>query len=341
MSNRSRLLLLSGPGGSGAGTFAAATARALVDEGHAPHVIDVDAVRVPGDALAAVLRSSVGRIMAGMGSDPVADEDWAALPGVAPLSALYDVLTALADPGVDVVVVDCGGIDRARELIAAPSRLVRLLDAALTPRLAMWRMPGEVESAPTVFEGLSALRSDLLRMDRALVHGDTIARLVTTPDDTAVAATLDALTAMPMLGVAVDGVAVTGAAEPPRALVEAMGEIACWASGDPVLPAPQGRPVAGPLSPAAPLTAEAMVLTSLETGFTLDVPLSGPRRAGARVGRRGDDLVVAAAGVSRVLPLPPVLRRCHAVEAMRSERGLCVRFTPDAALWREPDASVA
>ena len=88
-------------------------------------------------------------------------------------------------------------------------------------------------------------------------------------------------------------------------------------------------------------TAEAMVLTSLETGFTLDVPLSGPRRPGARVGRRGDDLVVAAAGVSRVLPLPPVLRRCHAVEAMRSERGLCVRFTPDAALWREPDASVA
>jgi arsenite-transporting ATPase len=341
VSNRSRLLLLSGPGGTATGAFAAATARALVDEGHAPRLIEVDAVRVPGDALASVLRSSVGRIMAGLGSDPVDDEDWAALPGVAPLSALYEVLTALADPGVDVVVVDCGGIDRARELMAAPSRLVRLLDAALTPRLAMWRMPGEGESAPTVFEGLSSLRSDLLRMDRALGHGDTIARLITTPDDTAVAETLDALTAMPLLGVAVDGVAVTGAADPPRALVEASGEVTCWAAGDAVLPAPQGLLAIGPLSPTAPLTAEAMVLTSLETGFTLDVPLSGPGRARARVGRRGDDLVVAAAGVTRALPLPPVLRRCHAVEAMRSERGLCVRFTPDAALWREPDASVA
>ena len=44
-------------------------------------------------------------------------------------------------------------------------------------------------------------------------------------------------------------------------------------------------------------------------------------------------------GVSRWIDLPPVLRRCLSVEALRTNDGLSVRFVPDPATWRQSEVA--
>ncbi len=84
----------------------------------------------------------------------------------------------------------------------------------------------------------------------------------------------------------------------------------------------------------ARLSEESIELLTVGDGFALDVPLVGGAVERVRVGRLGDDLVFELDGVLRLLALPPVLRRCRAVDASRSAHGLKVRFEPDPALWR-------
>lgn len=56
----------------------------------------------------------------------------------------------------------------------------------------------------------------------------------------------------------------------------------------------------------------------------------------------GMDLVVEFDGAYRWLPLPPVLRRCRASHATRTDAGLRVSFVPDVSLWRrDPSGSAA
>ena len=71
----------------------------------------------------------------------------------------------------------------------------------------------------------------------------------------------------------------------------------------------------------------------------MEVPLAGPARVEARIGRQGDQLVVQFDGVTRWIDLPPVLRRCLSLEAVRTDRGLSVRFAPDPATWRQSEAA--
>ena len=56
----------------------------------------------------------------------------------------------------------------AADLLAGlPALMVRLLDAALTPRLAMWRAAGEAEPGAAAFEALAAARTRLLELGGA------------------------------------------------------------------------------------------------------------------------------------------------------------------------------
>ncbi len=124
--------------------------------------------------------SSVGRLFAELGAEPVVAEAWSSLAGVAHLSTLSRILRALTAGAVDVVIVDCGDHRRARELVELPSVLERLLDAALTPRLAMWRSTGSAGEA-AVFDAVSSARHEVVRMRQALEHPATSLRLVTPP----------------------------------------------------------------------------------------------------------------------------------------------------------------
>ena len=357
MSNRARLLLVSGVGGAGTSSACAATLAALTDEGVRARLVDGERMHAEPVALD-LLSASLGRLAGDLGAEPMVHQAWDSLPGIGLLSTLHAALEALQDPGVQAVVVDCGDLRRARELVELPAVLVRLLDAALTPRLAMWRaagrQPGPIEG-DTAFESLSRARGELLRLQRMLEHPTTTMRLVTLAQDWAVSRTLHAAAVFPLLGVGVDGIIVNrfprkadGWPKPDVAAHSAQLERLCegsdgvevWRSTGAVRAAPKGRSAMGPLGRVHVLDVDEITVRAGDEEYTLDLPLVGEALAQAAVGRLGDDLVVRFGDVHRWLPLPPLLRRCRATSAVRTPHGLRVGFVPDASLWRT-DAEVA
>ncbi len=357
MSNRVRLLLHSGVGGAGTSSACVATLAALTDEGVRARLVDGDGAAAE-PAVLDLLRASLGRLAGDLGAEPLVPQAWDSLPGIAHLSLLHAVLEALQDPGVQAVVVDCGDLRRARELVELPSVLVRLLDSALTPRMAMWRAPRGQTGVPkgdTVFESLSRARGEALRLQRMLAHPATTMRLVTLAQDWAVSRTLRATAMFPLLGVGVDGIIVNRvprksdgwpkpAVEEQSAQVERLREgshgVEVWKSTDTVRAVPKGRSAMGPLGRVHVLDVEQVTVRAGDEEYTLDLPLAGEAREQAVAGRLGDDLVVRFDDVHRWLPLPPLLRRCRATHAVRTPLGLRVCFVPDATRWRA-DAQVA
>lgn len=63
------------------------------------------------------------------------------------------------------------------------------------------------------------------------------------------------------------------------------------------------------------------------------LPLPGATREELGLVRRGDELVVDAAGARRIIPLPSALCRCTIAGAALREGTLLVRFAPDPDLW--------
>ena len=356
MLSRARLILLSGPAGAGTTTIAAATAAALQAEGLRVEVIDAAEPPPPDQSVVAGLSQSVGRVFAEVGADPLLAEAWTSLPGVAHLSSLARIVAALSDASIDVVVVDAGDHRRARELVDLPAALLRLLDAVLTPRLAMLRPSGGVDTSgdASLFEALSAARAAVLRMTSALAHPATTIRLVTTADQIDIDRTERAVAAFAMLGVGVDGVIVNrfprkadGDSKGAVATAESIRDglagrvdgVAVWSSTSKLRPVPKGRSALGPLARVAVLDAEQLTVHVGEEEFSLELPLAPAARAVATVGVQGDSLVVAFDGALRWIDLPPVLRRCIATYADRTPNGLRVTFVPDPAMWREPVAT--
>lgn len=336
MSSRPRLLLLSGPGGSGTSEVAAAAVGSLAEEGLRPALVDV-AAGADHDAQLGVA-ASLGRVLADMGADPIVAEAWAGFPGLAELGALQRTADALADPAHDVVVLDCGPLAAARGLIALPGILLRLLDASLTPATAMWRDAEE----PTVFEVLSRARTDVRRLATMLAHPRTSLRVVTTPERAGAVPPFVADAAV--LGLLVDGVIVTGAARRKddgalaaqhrtlmADLAAALVPVTVWRAGRSLRAAPRGLSVTASL-PAAPVVAADVDVRTSEDGFQARVPLAEPT-GDIRVGRRGDDLVLSTDRVVRWLPLPAVLTRCRVNRVRRDDDGLLLEFSPDPALW--------
>ena len=288
MSSRSPLLLVSGVGGVATGLVSTTTG-ALAKEGKRVALIDASDVTTVGNDVAKAIQSSIGRVFEELGGDPLSSSAWATLPGAAHINTLWSVLDALSDPHVDVVVVNCGPTLRARELIETPAAIVRLLDATMSPRLAMWRSADDVESAPTLFEALGDFRSRLLRMQAALSHRATVMRIASAVDDASLTEVGAATAAIALLGVNVDS-------------VEAVSEAS-------------------------------LCVTAVGDEFALDVRLPEGAISQARAGRQGNDLVIDFTGVRRWLQLPPVLRRCTAVDARRTAVGMSLRFVPDPAQW--------
>ncbi len=303
MSSRSRLLLLSG----GPGTADAAVAE-FARQGQRTRLVTVPSADGEPD-LVGLVRDSVGRLMGGLGAEPLPASIWTSLAAFGQLSALWTARELTAEPDVDVVVLEVGPGDRAREIIELPGTLVRLLDAALTPQLAMWRTTEDASGS--AFDGLSRLRGELNRLIAMLEHPRTLVRLVVEPD--AVGETVRLMPVFPLLGVGVEGVAA-------RVVGDDGAVSADW--------------FVGPWPDPVRLTAASLsVLGDADGGYDLLVPLVGDARREAVVGRCGPDLIVEYAGRQRWLPLPGVLVRCTAEHAVREAPGLRVRFAPDPALW--------
>lgn len=313
-------------------------------------VLDSSGPVDPDPAVVALVGSSVGRLFAELGAEPLVAEAWSSLAVIAHLSTLARALRTLTEGVADVVVVDCGDHRRARELVELPSVLERLLDSALTPRLAMWRSTGPSGEA-AVFDAVSAARHEIVRMRQALEHPATTLRLVTPPTSASVERTITALSAFALLGVAVDGVIVNrfprkadgwpkeamDAAERALAqMTDAADAVAVWKSTSRVRAVPKERSVRGPLARVQVLDAEQLTVQLGDDEYHLSLPLAAAARVAATVGVQEHRLVVAFDSAMRWLDLPPVLRRCQPVRAVRTATGLQVTFVPDPATWRQP-----
>lgn len=347
----SRLILVTGSGGSGVSTLAAATAEAARAEGLTVREVSAG-TRGPGRPdVAAVVATALGGPFAALGADPVVPEAWTGLPEVRLVSALGTAAEATAE--VDLVVVDAGPIAAAIDLVGLPDALVRVLDAALTPRLAMARA---ADGSAVTFESLSAARAQAVRLRHVLQRPSTTVRLVVGPDPGAPGHVRQAIGAFALLGTGVDGVIVNRfprksdvgpagaravAADVLADVTSAAEGVEVWKSTSRVRAIPAGRSVLGPLGRIAVLDADQVTVHVGDEDLHLDLPLSGQARAEARVGIEGDRLVVAFDGCLRWLDLPPVLRRCQPLRAERTREGLRITFTPDPATWMQRPAEDA
>lgn len=73
--------------------------------------------------------------------------------------------------------------------------------------------------------------------------------------------------------------------------------------------------------------------SGLASVYVWRLPLPLVQESSVQLGRIDDDLLVTVAGERRRMALPPVLRRCQAVDAELSADNLLVRFRPDPAVW--------
>jgi arsenite-transporting ATPase len=353
VSNPARLILLSGTGGSGTSTIAAATLRALKDEGLRGVLVDVDETGAPSSQATAVIGTAVGALANWTGA--VAPEAWSSLPTVRHVDAWLRVLRA-SEVGVDAVVVDCRDLRQARDFVALPLTGLRLLDRVMTPALAMRRAPADrhdedaEESRGSAFERVDGLRS-VLDDAAAVLQRNSVMRLIAAPTEGSVSRVLRSASLMAMLGVDVDGIVLNRVARRADALPEreqaaqralmiqleqrAQGPLV-WKSTAKPRVVPKGRSVLGPLGTSTVLRADGLSVEGDDDEYSLVVPLVGDAAREARVGRLGDDLVVAFDGLHRWLALPSVLKRCRAVEATRTSQGLRIAFFPDESLWRAP-----
>jgi arsenite-transporting ATPase len=341
VSNQARLILLSGTGGSGTSALVGASLAAAHDEGL--RAVSVDATSPVIDASTTDDVRSLARALVGwLAADAVPDEAWTDVAWVRQFAGWAQVISALEKPHVDLVLVDCGSLREARALIAFIGTTRRLLDAAVTPTLAM-RSPSSADDSVgdgLDFDVIQRLGEQLLRYGRLVESDRTTMRLVTVPEEVAVTSTLAAQAAFALLGVQVEAIIVNRfarkAEEPGRAMLTAqqaqldrVEQSAAgswvWKSTSALRPIPKDRSVIGPLG-----------------GVSVLLPLVGDAARTARVGRSGDNLVLEFDGLHRWLPLPAVLRRCRAQDATRTAGGLVLSFVPDESLWRtSPDPQQA
>lgn len=336
----SRLLLLCGDPGTGVAAHVESTVLAATAEGLTVGRVDAADGAADGAAMtwvASVMDATLGEV----GADALPAQAWADLPGLGALGALRAIADAVAEH--EVVVVDAGDLRAARELVCLPSLLVRLLDALMTPRMAMWRPTGSAE-AP--FDVLSRARLQALRLEALLRRPTTTARLIARPEPQETERVLRAGAAMAMLGVGVDGYVL---APFPRAsdgkgvrrraeqllddVADAVEGVQVWHSTKVARAVPKGPSVVGPLGRVQVLDAEQVTVHASDESFALELPLAGPARAQARVGVCGERLVISFDGSTRWLDLPPVLRRCTPVDAVRTRSGVRVEFRSDPAVW--------
>jgi len=262
------------------------------------------------------------------GADELPWEVWTSLPGIRDLSLILRMVDEVSHG--HAVVVDAGSLDEAVRLASLPGSALRVLDALMTPDLAMHRTP----AGAGPFEALSSLRSAVARAARVLRDPSTVMRLATDGDPASVEALRSADAALGAQGIGVDGIVVMrrkgerADADAVVARLLPMG-VAAWSTGRRVRPAPSGRLVSEVLSRPRGLRADQLEVIHEGELMVAVVPCEADR-----VGIDGDDLVIEVSGSMRWIPLPAALTRCSVVSARRMRGTVEVSFRPDESRWR-------
>ena len=344
-----RTLLLTGPGGAGTSTLAAATAvraaadgtRTLLLTRPGPRPAGLDDVRglavtaVSPLAAAESLWTSAGDALDAVpGLTPPPPTSVVPLPGATELALLARLARAAADDEADTVVVDAGPLESGTALVGLPGALRWWLDQALPTRL---RMLGAVRTAAVrsgaaprgpvdaVLDAVPPLEAALGRLpldDPA----STEVRLVAVPRAGAVPALRRAVTALALHGQQPSAVLArvlpdggpgewwTRRAAEQDAALTALAELAPLRRVAESAQEPADVAALTALLPtgdgAAPAAALTPSVARADGVRRLVLPLPWAERAGLDLTRWQDDLVVTAAGARRSVRLDSLLRRC-------------------------------
>jgi arsenite-transporting ATPase len=241
-----RLIVVTGKGGVGKTTTAAATAIACAAKGHRTLVVSTDPAHSLADALDEPagpaptsvgprldamqidsrrrleeqwgdLRSYVAEVLAWAGVEQLAAEELTVLPGLEEVLALTTLTDLCASGRHDVVVVDCAPTAETLRLLSLPDVLGwwmrRLFPISRQLTGLVGPMVRQVTTVPVAgpaqFEALERLY-DRLTAVRALLgeNGHSTIRLVTSPEQVVVAETRRTATYLGLFGFAIDAVVV-------------------------------------------------------------------------------------------------------------------------------------
>ena len=367
-----RTLLLTGPGGAGTSTLAAAAAVRSARAGHRTVLLSRQTPSVHGledvaglDVVRVDPQSTVERLWAGTAGAVGALVPHLTLPpesSVVPIpgTAELALFSELGRRQADLVVLDAGPLESMGALVALPSALRWWLDQLMPPGM---RALGAVRSAAVaagaakrgpVDAALAAVPVIERLLSRDRLAGPTTVCLVADPRRTSVPSVRHAVTTLALYGLR------TGALLSRVLPADGPGE---WASRR---AAEQDAALAG-LAEVAPLhrvpehavpPADVDELADLLDGFhlpaaaapgapsaerhdgawQLTVPLPFAERTAVRLTRWVDDLVISVGEARRSIRLDALLRRCDVTGGRLADPGtpdarLVIGFRPDPQHW--------
>ena len=238
-----RVLLLTGKGGVGKTTLAAATAAGAAARGLRTLVLSTDHAHSLGDAFGRAVGADptpvaenlwvqhvstqrrfedswltvqgyLRSVLDAAGVDPMSAEELTVLPGAEEVLALLELRRQVRSGEYDVVVVDCAPTAETLRLLALPEALNWYMDrifpanrrivSALRPVLT--RAAGVPMPQDAVFEAIAVLHRDLADLHDLLTGKNASVRLVLTPERVVVAEARRTYTSLALFGYAVDGV---------------------------------------------------------------------------------------------------------------------------------------
>ncbi|MFI5661358.1 ArsA family ATPase [Streptomyces sp. NPDC051684] len=361
-----RTLLVTGPGGAGRTTVAAATAHRAARQGMRTRLItadptaeptDVDVTRLtPADDFRRDLLALQERAASGLellGAARLDADEITPLPGSEELALLRALRDTTQGP-YDLVVVDLPPAPRAVATLALPEQLRRYLrrllpaerQAARALRPVLGKLAGVPMPAQWLYESAARWDAELAAAQAVIDAGTTRVRLVAEPTRAAAETLRTTRTGLALHGLAVESVVANrmlpdGSTDPWLADAAARQRkvVAEWPGAHelPHLgrdPRPEDLDVPVPATVPGPRDPWPVEDRLDEDGVLVwRIPLPGAVREELSLVRRGDELVVGAGPFRRVVPLPSAPRRCTVAGAGLVDGELRVRFAPDPDLW--------
>ncbi|MFF1375481.1 ArsA family ATPase [Streptomyces sp. NPDC058308] len=230
-----RTLLVTGPGGSGRTTIAAATALAAAHAGHRVLVLSADRTDTLGAVLGApdahpaltarrlapddrvrddllALQERAASALDLLGAERLDGEELTPLPGAEELALLRALRDAARDGAHDTVVVDLPPTPRALMALALPEQLRRYLRRLLPPerqaaralRPMLGRLAGVPMPAAWLYESAARLEDELAAVQRVFEAPTTTVRLVAEPGPAGADAVRAATTGLALQGLRTD-----------------------------------------------------------------------------------------------------------------------------------------
>ncbi|MEI7913644.1 MAG: ArsA family ATPase [Mycobacteriaceae bacterium] len=302
----------------------------------------------------------------------LAPEELSALPGIQEVLGLRRV-AELAECGRwDYVVVDCASTADALRMLTLPAAFGEYVERCWPRHRRLSVAIDDVRTAATVAlveavsTGVESLAALLTDSERVAAH------LVLTPERVVAAETVRTLGSLALMGVRVAELIVNQVlfqddsyeyrnlpdhpafdwyaariAEQESVLTDladAIGAIrmvlTAHLAGEPIGPKAlsqlldeaRRRDGAAPPMPLRPVV-DRESGTGLSAVYRLRLGLPQVDAGELSLGRAGDDLIVAVAGLRRRIRLAPVLRRCVVADAALRGSELTVRFRPNPDVW--------